>query len=1222
MESNSPNIVDKSSNFFNNTGDASKTVSTPNQKHLYHNLYSSPTKPVKNVEKFTTSNVVNKNTDNKVSNPENKDDLANSSSNDIFASPLRKNKVKKPKICKVCHKTIIGTLVRAMGNIYHVDCFTCYDCHKPCSDKFFAADVQAPDLQNPDVTHTVNVPLCEYDYFKRIDLICYTCNNAIRGSYITALGRKYHSEHFFCEVCKKVFQSDNYYANEGKIYCHYHYSKLYAYHCQSCKCAILKQYVEIFRGGLQQQWHPECFMVHKFWNVDVTVDALGLGINSIDDVESNPDKLYKVETDLEKLSILIWLTLSEFEESSASLISDMLHATTTNNKSRGILCASKLIFKVSCLFKSLDLVFNFAKIRRLNIDYTNPKYQSFSKLTKEPRSLASKIMSFLTFLRSFDPEKLSTNKYSHELLSLISTMAHLIKLISRNALMHALEFNKMSNSVTSTDLLIKEIAKHEEYDKDTLSVVVSNSKVTNSCGYCHKDIEDECLTFKDSKIGNTRWHIECLHCDKCHKSIQIYGIDLSEITYNSSKKQMLCPSCGSNDVNAKPAFILVSRFIQLAYILEVAINRSKIVYNKRDKQGYIENSSNTNNGMQNLSQNTKATSTTLEHEEIEAKQFVHDTYENNVSEITRRRSQRESRPINNANKEIRKSVILEAPVAWSAETEEISANSPNIEQNNGQKLENEKVRTGTLGSKKLTIRNISSSSKSSKKSQKLKNRYDSRGSKREVSNKGGPVNALITSKLLQNESSLTLDDIPRIVSSEQAREHRPNAFRFQKRDYTSAIMNLPVPKAVNPTNDCSEDPSDLKVEEKLSNNKDLHSTNQKGNPIDKSHVKQNTSLKNDNTHSESSEPTEPTPKRFSDLNYKSHEYIRHIAAYALHEMFANKISLEDCLAMIDIHKSPSFWGKLFGTSSSSDSSSNKSSEFRSGSATTSGSGKGVFGVPLSVLVNRYGVDSDLGVGSQKVKIPMIVDELVHVMRTQDVSAEGVFRLNGNIRRLKQLVEEIDTQPEKVPKLENETPIQLAALLKKFLRDLPIPLLTFKLYDIFLLSQKVSTDNSDFDDDSAARKRERVLRLAYAMLPQCHRDLAEVLFAFLSWVSTFANVDSENDTNGGSKMDTHNLATVITPNILYAKTNISSGKTNDALNLVNSVGGENQFLAIEVINDMIELNDELSIIPHDILKLFNAINPNLSEKDKLCTKDIMTKIKSYVETHPDVLTKNL
>jgi len=69
----------------------------------------------------------------------------------------------------------------------------------------------------------------------------------------------------------------------------------------------------------------------------------------------------------------------------------------------------------------------------------------------------------------------------------------------------------------------------------------------------------------------------------------------------------------------------------------------------------------------------------------------------------------------------------------------------------------------------------------------------------------------------------------------------------------------------------------------------------------------------------------------------------------------------------------------------------------------------------------------------------------------DMSIEGVFRKNGNIRRLKELSEAIDKDPSSV-NLTEDNPVQVAALLKKFLRDLPDPLLTFKLHRLFVVSQ--------------------------------------------------------------------------------------------------------------------------------------------------------------------------
>lgn len=68
-----------------------------------------------------------------------------------------------------------------------------------------------------------------------------------------------------------------------------------------------------------------------------------------------------------------------------------------------------------------------------------------------------------------------------------------------------------------------------------------------------------------------------------------------------------------------------------------------------------------------------------------------------------------------------------------------------------------------------------------------------------------------------------------------------------------------------------------------------------------------------------------------------------------------------------------------------------------------------------------------------------------------MSIEGIFRKNGNIRRLRDLTDAIDRDPASVD-LSQDNPVQLAALLKKFLRDLPDPLMTFKLHRLFIASQ--------------------------------------------------------------------------------------------------------------------------------------------------------------------------
>lgn len=71
---------------------------------------------------------------------------------------------------------------------------------------------------------------------------------------------------------------------------------------------------------------------------------------------------------------------------------------------------------------------------------------------------------------------------------------------------------------------------------------------------------------------------------------------------------------------------------------------------------------------------------------------------------------------------------------------------------------------------------------------------------------------------------------------------------------------------------------------------------------------------------------------------------------------------------------------------------------------------------------------------------------------------------------------------------------------------------------------------------------------------------EILFSFLNWVASFSHIDEES----GSKMDIHNLATVVTPNILYSKN--KDGRETGA--------EDTYFLAIEAINTLIECNDQM------------------------------------------------
>ena len=77
-------------------------------------------------------------------------------------------------------------------------------------------------------------------------------------------------------------------------------------------------------------------------------------------------------------------------------------------------------------------------------------------------------------------------------------------------------------------------------------------------------------------------------------------------------------------------------------------------------------------------------------------------------------------------------------------------------------------------------------------------------------------------------------------------------------------------------------------------------------------------------------------------------------------------------------------------------------------------------------------------------------EIFPLTCAEDMSVEGIFRKTGNIRRRKELIVALDRDSSSVD-WSTEHPVQIAALLKQFFRDLPDPLMTFKLHRLFIAS---------------------------------------------------------------------------------------------------------------------------------------------------------------------------
>ena len=154
----------------------------------------------------------------------------------------------------------------------------------------------------------------------------------------------------------------------------------------------------------------------------------------------------------------------------------------------------------------------------------------------------------------------------------------------------------------------------------------------------------------------------------------------------------------------------------------------------------------------------------------------------------------------------------------------------------------------------------------------------------------------------------------------------------------------------------------------------------------------------------------------------------------------------DLLDLIETKRS-NFWGKIgFAKAFKNDKGKPKKGN---SSVEKPTSEKATFRQSLELLVDKYGTESTDGVGPGTLKVPVLLQDAITAMRSMDMSVEGVFRKNGNLKALRELEEEIDARGVELVDLNTKNPVILANLLKRFLRLMPDPVLTLKLYRLFM-----------------------------------------------------------------------------------------------------------------------------------------------------------------------------
>lgn len=680
---------------------------------------------------------------------------------------------------------------------------------------------------------------------------------------------------------------------------------------------------------------------------------------------------------------------------------------------------------------------------------------------REAKLLCKKIVAFFSLLSKTQDASNKKLGITQELLSLVTGLAHYLKLLIRICLQGALRIEKECNTSDGLYKFLEDLADFESFkgDDNPLHITVGMSRLSandsDQCALCRKPIEDEC-----ARAGDKRWHIHCANCARCGKEL---GRNVESAHFSPYDQKIYCNACDPGPSDKSPPLERVSKLQQYVFLLKVALARlleilrsSGVIPRSPDEapNGYPL----TDEPLRDRPDDRDAGHFRPEARsksyagERDPHQKRESSYENTLNDVRRLRSTRLDKHLSSSFRRARQSRIMDGP-------------------------EGRSVRPGSSGGDE-TVQGSQSF--------------------HILEDRGPHDEGAADTTVFGHENALTLDDIPRIVAAEQAKEQRSGGQKHGRQEMfrsPAADLNFGI----------GQDRA--------------YSVGRDG----------------ERRHGEPS-PQRIARRYFSELSGLEYFIVRHIAVMMMHPLVEADFTLDDLLGLIESRKPNTFWNK-FGKAFKPDG--------RKGSKK-----KGTFGVPLESIIERDGAESTDGVGPGALRIPAIIDDIISTMRQMDLSVEGVFRKNGNIKKLTELVEQIDREGCDNVDLSKQPVVQLAALLKRYLRELPDPLMTHKLYRLWLAAAKIT------DED----RRRLCIHLTCCLLPKAHRDSLEILFCFLKWAGSFHQVDEET----GSRMDVKNLATVIAPNILY---------TNSKAPQLDS----DPMFAILAVEVLIKYNEEMCMV---------------------------------------------
>ncbi|XP_069781787.1 PDZ and LIM domain protein 5a isoform X2 [Narcine bancroftii] len=112
--------------------------------------------------------------------------------------------------CARCQRKILGEIINALKQTWHVNCFVCVACMQPIRNNVF-------HMEGGD-------PYCEKDYYNLFGTNCHGCDFPIEAGdkFLQALGHTWHDTCFVCAVCCANLEGQTFYSKKDKLLCKKH----------------------------------------------------------------------------------------------------------------------------------------------------------------------------------------------------------------------------------------------------------------------------------------------------------------------------------------------------------------------------------------------------------------------------------------------------------------------------------------------------------------------------------------------------------------------------------------------------------------------------------------------------------------------------------------------------------------------------------------------------------------------------------------------------------------------------------------------------------------------------------------------------------------------------------------------------------------------------------------------------------------------------------------